>query len=884
MRKNKVKTKLHPDRYGYLTAFLLVGFCAVILYWEYLCGNVFYIFTDCGSDSFSQSYPYLLHEADRFRNVTWRAMFDFSVGLGDVVAPFIPGLDNWVALFGREHIAYLLGISQCLKVILAGMTAYAFARLHRLGHMACLFIALGYAFQAEFIIRGAWEGYPGNALLLMIWLTAYEYAHVKKNYIFLPFATVLFFYSAETYDCVFWGVVWGAYIAFRRLSEERVTKKMLLDLCKTEVLYVVFAFFGMADTLIYNLSATLSSDRLTGNMSNLMNMAGLFATEQELVCGLLRTMGMSINGIGEDYTGYADFLMDPAYYCGILLVLLVPVSIYQMAGKKRKFYVTAYLMLGIFLVVEPVRMIANGFAGIAYKYNALWVITLFLITVMHGLRVFFSEQEKLRKKSRTVFHLTVIAVIAGMLYAWHKGYVVRLDNWRISIGFILLYTVLMNLCMGSGISKKNTMRILCVCMAAEVLAVSWDCVNDRSVVRKEQVSEKGTLYNYDNDYQAAIQYLKEVDKDWYRLEKRTGVCFLCDSVAQDYYGTAAYIGGLGVGMNASGLYNRLGLPHASDQWIYGSACDVYADAVFGVRYYLIEAGKVPDEYGLVYKATVGGVDIYENQLALPLAYTRTDAVSEEAFLKYPERDRRKLLVESCVLQSGLISEKKIPGGFYQNHTGKLKRAGVKKSDGRYILDSIPEGSVLIVRTDVDINSYAQILYEDKDQNVTSRYFNAGTDNETVIYADDIASVWFIAGDGQMQAEFFYQDADTYFKTVREDVAEVQNHAMQIKESGPNYIRGQIDCEGSRILVTSIPYSKRWKVLVDGKEAEAFQVNTGFVGTMLEGGNHMVEFTYETNRWSYDNKFKATGFLSALVFMAAVFVKKKFVKKKEGGFR
>ncbi len=879
--KSGLKIRLYMEKYQYLAAFGLIGLLVFCLYWDYICGNILYIFQDCGADSFCQTYPNLLFEADRFRSLSWRAMFDFSIGLGDEAVPFLPGLDNWIVMFGREHIAYLLGISQCLKVILAGIFAYIFARLYGLKHMTCFLTALGYAFQAECMIRSAWESYPNNALLLIIWLTAFEYAYVKKNIIFLPLATVLYFYLMETYHCVFWGVILAVYIAFRMMSEEILTKKMLYRLCRLEAVYAVFAFLGMADTLSSKLFSTLTSNRLVENI-NILDTAGLFATEQELVCALLRSMGMAINGIGEDYKGYADFLMDPAYYCGILMILLVPVSLYNMALRKRRFYIAAYLLFGIYTLVEPIRMIINGFAGKAYKYNALWVIILLFLTAMHGLRVLLDAQEEIRRNSVKVFNLTIAVVFSGMLYAWYRGYVIRLDNWLVSIWFILMYTVLMNYHMGKKISVRCVVQLLCVCMSAEVLAVSWDCVNDRAVIKDEQVSEKGTLYDYDNDYQAAVHYLKEVDPGWYRLEKRTGICFLCDALAQDYNGTAAYIGGMGVGMDASGLYSRLGLPHLFDQWIYGSANDVYADSVFGVKYYLIETGKALDEYGFTYMATVAGVDIYKNELAMPLAYLSTNAMEEEEFLDYAESDRRKLLLENCILESEFVRQNKKPKEQPENlDNTELVRIRAKKLDGRYVLDQIPEGSVLIVRTDSDSSSLAQICYEDNEQNVHSRYFHADSENETVFYTDDIAAVWFMGKEDQwlditdeVQVEFFYADADTYFESVRKHTAEAQDKALQMEEWGTNRIKGQIDCTTDGVLVTSIPYSGNWNILVDGKEEETLKVNTGFIGTKLEAGKHTVEFLYETNRWRYDNKFKCIGFLSSLLFTVAVFLRGK----------
>jgi uncharacterized membrane protein YfhO len=47
------------------------------------------------------------------------------------------------------------------------------------------------------------------------------------------------------------------------------------------------------------------------------------------------------------------------------------------------------------------------------------------------------------------------------------------------------------------------------------------------------------------------------------------------------------------------------------------------------------------------------------------------------------------------------------------------------------------------------------------------------------------------------------------------------------------------------MTTSIPYSTGWHLQIDGRNAETFRVNTGFVGAQVPEGHHFIKLKYET---------------------------------------
>ena len=85
---------------------------------------------------------------------------------------------------------------------------------------------------------------------------------------------------------------------------------------------------------------------------------------------------------------------------------------------------------------------------------------------------------------------------------------------------------------------------------------------------------------------------------------------------------------------------------------------------------------------------------------------------------------------------------------------------------------------------------------------------------------------------------------------------------------------EIELETNRdkdgILSISIPYSKGWKVLVDGKKEKALKINNSMIGLYVEKGKHEIKFYYET-------PYLKLGILSSIIGVM-LFI---YIVKKEG---
>ena len=77
------------------------------------------------------------------------------------------------------------------------------------------------------------------------------------------------------------------------------------------------------------------------------------------------------------------------------------------------------------------------------------------------------------------------------------------------------------------------------------------------------------------------------------------------------------------------------------------------------------------------------------------------------------------------------------------------------------------------------------------------------------------------------------------------IEKLKQTEFKVEEVGEDYIKGNINNTKSGILQISTSYSSGWKSYVDGKETEVINVNTGFIGILLEPGEHEIYFKYST---------------------------------------
>lgn len=875
----------------YRNDLIAIGIMAVsflIIYYDYILGEkTFFFYDEIGSDSFILQYPGLISTANRISNGLWEEYVNFTRGLGNRVSALNLNIGNFFCLFGESAIARWTGIAYYLYVLLAGVLAFYWAKIYSGNIDISLMVAFGYAMSSEFTIRSAWSLYPHLALVLIFWLMAFELGHRKGKWYLLPFATMIFFYNINIFFCVFWGFLLIVYIFFRVLAE-RADKISWKELLKAELLYCSFAAIGMADKVISQLEKTLTSTRFTSAVSRYSHYFDtLFSNRTVIFSAFLRSIGQTINGISEDFSGDDSFLCDPAFYCGILFLLLIPMAIYNSCKQKKVLWALALVAVFIYIFVVPVRVVANGFSDSEFRHSSFWICILMLILSMDILKqiIVGGGLNHLKKGSLEMFQASTVLAITMLLFAARFQYIVRVQELMISIFFMVVYGIIMQHLVWIEDKQILLVRILSLVVAGETLAVSWSTVNDRNVIQIEDLQQK----KYYNDYTVnSVDAIREMDGDWYRIDKSYGSVGLADSIVQGYYGVSSYIGGLEADAGIIAIYKALELTRTNQGYhcLMGTGGNIYASSLLGIKYYLSKS-EVTDCYGLQYLTKVGDVYIYENKLALPIAYTYSEAIAEEDFDQLSVYGKSQNILKGCVVSRENEEIEMInPRQVGVTELSEFQR--FYERSGQFCDVDIDENQVLVMRMNMLKSGYFQtIYYVDKNGAVCGESITYGPGEKIVeVYCDDLASIVFSE---QMckdmgSIEYYVVDAQQYYENLKYNVAKLQNNAMEIvyHDDIYNYIEGAISCNSPCVLATSIPMRNEWKILVNGEETETITVNKGFLGCYLDEGEHDIVIYYDGKSWFEANIFKIFGFIVAAgILLLNILSSIMSMRKKEG---
>ena len=79
----------------------------------------------------------------------------------------------------------------------------------------------------------------------------------------------------------------------------------------------------------------------------------------------------------------------------------------------------------------------------------------------------------------------------------------------------------------------------------------------------------------------------------------------------------------------------------------------------------------------------------------------------------------------------------------------------------------------------------------------------------------------------------------------EDVNHRKQDTLSINSYDQNHFKGTINLAQKKLLFFSIPFDSGWSARVDGKQAQLMRVNLGFMGLVLDKGEHSIDLEFST---------------------------------------
>lgn len=375
----------------------------------------------------------------------------------------------------------------------------------------------------------------------------------------------------------------------------------------------------------------------------------------------------------------------------------------------------------------------------------------------------------------------------------------------------------------------------------------------------------------------------EYDTDFYRAELAKSK--MLDEVTWHNLKGVNLFGSTAIG-DVVYTMGRLGFYSAANEYLYRGGSPL-TDSMLGVKYLLVRE-KQSAHGNFEYINTVDNIDIYKNKYALPIGYMVTPNAKDISYkLTNPFTVHNNIVNGTMEDPVTLYEAIEIPDPFITNYC-----TTDRQSTGYYSFENTESADDNIVfklkqQEDSDLyfyisgNQIEKINIKNGEEEVVSDKLNSqiihvgyvGAGNTVTIslrLKDDETN----SGNINVMAASLDDDAfNTYYDSLNDETLKVTNYTS-------TKINGTIDVKEDGLFLTSIPYDKGWKVLVDGKIVSKEDITPtmdAFLTFPLTKGSHTIEMEYQPLGYYFG--FMLTGGSVTLYLLTFLFHKRRKNKKK-----
>lgn len=594
------------NRYtGWALLAALQAAVAFALFHDYLFGDRFFAFVDIGSDTFEQFVPVLMHSANP---ANWASAWSFNVGLGAVLLPSLNPFALLGIAAGPEHVLEMRIWVYLAKLFAGGASFYAFISAVGMRRDIALMAALAYTFCGYVITDGQWDPGSTEFVLYALLLWAFARHDAQRNSWMIPLVVALAAYCGAFMVSV--GVFVAYAFAAAAFASER-PRATIVSWLRSILPQCVAGLLLAAPVLLPVVFLMLDSPRVTGAQSGFGDRLGELFSANDAITVLFEIAGMfhkNILGVGDQHTGWMNYLESPVFYVGMLPLLLIP-QLWRGSQTDRRVLVAGGLTIGLFIAFPAVRYLAFGFGLDYFRVNNLWISILLLALFARALGGIFERgiHFKLLLGTGAAVLVMVLILLAGELRP-----VVSMPH-AIKILAFLGVAMLLGLALGPVLRWRHF-----VLLALGLIAIEAVVINYPSFHAQRQAVTRQTP-GYSDGTAAALAYLKARDPGFYRLEKTYNSVSFCDALAQGYMGVKSY---WFQGASMVGFYTDLELlPRRSSiknftNWLPNFGNRFVLSSLAGVKYVLSRSPLDWPGFHPIHES--GGLSVYENELALPL--------------------------------------------------------------------------------------------------------------------------------------------------------------------------------------------------------------------------------------------------------------------------
>lgn len=564
----------------------------------------------------------------------------------------------------------------------------------------------------------------------------------------------------------------------------------------------------------------------------------------------------------------------PFVYCGMLAFILMPLYFFAKKVTTREKIARAFLCLILIFSfnTSTIDMFWHGMQRpnwLNYRYSFMLVF-IFLVMAYKA----FEEIKDIGY--RAVFASSgVITLVLFILQHMEYENLPDLGSVWASVGFIIAYLMLLRASTwNSKVIRRTAALVLCIVVSFEAYTAS---LSNLVALDNDVVFSNRTGYrNFIDKYRPTVDWLKEYDNSFYRVEK-TYHRKTNDNMALGIFGVSNSTSTLNA--KIIDLLANYGIASKSHWSKYLGATEVF-DTLFGIKYVLSQnASETSPLYNEI--GNQNGVGIYENPYAMSVAcgvnealrdldISSDDRISYSAF-EVMNETVTAMLGEEEKLQLFKPISSEITGNEISKTISSNHHKWTKKSDESYVLLTFTATSsdpvLMFLPSDFPRDCKLYINSSEKGTYFTTeccRIMNIGTfepgDEVSIKLVPEKDNI-FIRKD----VEYFYTFDSELFKSV---APRLNTSPFNVREYSEDMLSGTIHVlPGEELIYTSIPYDRGWVIEANGEAVESFEILGGLMAFRLDAGSYNLTMKYRPDCIIYGSMISG----GAIVLFAAICV-------------
>ncbi|WP_300851848.1 YfhO family protein [uncultured Bacteroides sp.] len=588
---------------------------------------------------------------------------------------------------------------------------------------------------------------------------------------------------------------------------------------------------------------------------------------------------------------YSDSV--PNLYAGVLPVLMLPLFFLSKQIKRREKLAWG-LFLGItavcLLTSVPTFILHGLHFPVMFPHRYSYIYSFALLSM--AARVYGVEECQGKKGCilcASAFALTIVilfllcpqydasttnllnAIIPG---SWHETRPLvpgRLSLTALAANLLLVGVYCAALLIRKSVEKPAANRaalvVLALVVCTEAMAGTYSGIHYLATVEH-------TWYNqelYDN--MQSVTELLDKEPGFYRAEffrNRTQ----SDGRIYGYNGLSGFsVSSGGYPKGLQDLLYELGMSSSFNNLVWSEPSPVLS-ALFAQRYLLSE-GKLEHEEvtSFEYMENHGEIGIYENPHVLPVGFavpvtalewgpgnTLDNPIAEQSSLFAALTGLDNLFTEIYpdLFQSEnlVVSGEDIAGEYafclpeYISHedlaSGVYPRAVFRYtvSQDSFISLTLDCPSVSLATARINGETVNSLFVPWGHTSLNAGFAKSGDILEVVLDLNAVPEgrERDLLREGSIKLHVAQLDLECF----EQGIGMLRRSPLTVTEYTSTHLTGEILCEGSCLLYTSIPYDHNWHITVDGKAVRPEQFGGALTAIQLDGGMHTVEFTYQVD--------------------------------------